>query len=193
MRTDQKFQSYQGQFLVAMPELTDPNFSQTVSVICEHNINGAIGVAINKLHPKLTGKEIFDDIKINCIPSVRSIPIYIGGPVNSRQVFIIHGPPFHWKGSVKITPNVAITTSLDVMNGIAIGEGPEQYLVTLGYSGWANGQLEAELMANTWFFAPLDERIIFDVPVPSRWEKAGETIGINPNLICNLKQGSKLC
>ncbi|KPA09045.1 protein containing DUF179 [Candidatus Magnetomorum sp. HK-1] len=193
MMSDKKFQSYQGQFLIAMPALMDPNFNQTVSVICEHNINGAIGIAINRLHPKLTGKEIFADIKINCIPSVNAIPIYIGGPVNPLQVFVLHGPPFHWKGSVKITPHVALTTSLDVMNGIAIGEGPQQYLITLGYSGWTNGQLEAEMMANTWFFAPINETILFDVPVQSRWEKAGQSIGINPNLICKLQQGSKLC
>jgi putative transcriptional regulator len=193
MISDQKFQSYQGQMVVAMPELLDPHFHQTVSVICEHNKNGAIGLAINKLHPKLKGKDIFNDIKINCIPQVYKIPIFMGGPVKPTQVFILHGPPFNWKGTFRISSSLALTTSIDLMNGIAIGEGPEKYLIILGYSGWTNGQLEAEIMANAWFFAPLDETILFDVPVQSRWEKAGQLIGINPNLICNLQQGSKLC
>ncbi|MBF0450763.1 MAG: YqgE/AlgH family protein [Candidatus Magnetomorum sp.] len=193
MITDQKFHSYQGQFLIAMPGLMDPNFHQTVSVICEHNKNGAICIAINRLQPMLTGKNIFEDVKINCIPQVKKIPIFSGGPINPRQVFVLHGPPFHWQGSVRISQRMALTTSLDVMNAIAIGEGPDHYLLALGYSGWGNGQLEAEMMANAWFFAPLDETILFDVPVQLRWEKAGQLIGINPNLICKLQQGSKLC
>jgi len=193
MISDQKIQSYQGQFLIAMPELLDGSFKQTVSIICEHNKNGTIALMINRIHPHLIGKDIFNDININCIPQVNKIPIYNGGPIKPSQVFVLHGPPFHWKGTVRISSHLALTTSIDVMNGIALGEGPDQFLIILGYSGWASGQLEAEIMANAWFFAPLDETILFDVPVQSRWEKAGQLIGINPNLICNLQQGSKLC
>jgi putative transcriptional regulator len=188
----QTFETYAGQLLIAMPEMLDSNFSQTVSVICEHSKHGAIGVIINRKHPKLNAKDIFDDIKINCIPKAHDIPVYVGGPAKTRQIFILHGSPFYWKGTVKITSQLAITTSLDVINGIAIGEGPKDYLIALGYAGWEQGQLESEMMSNAWFLAPADEKIIFDTPVDQRWQNAGQLIGINPNLICNV-QGTKLC
>jgi len=189
---NQTIETYAGQLLIAMPEMQDPNFRQTVSVICEHNKHGAIGVVINRKHPKLRAKDIFDDIKINCIPTAYDIPVYIGGPAKARQIFILHGSPFYWQGTVQITRQLAITTSMDVINGIAIGEGPKNYLIALGYAGWEKGQLEAEMMSNAWFLAPVDESIVFDTPDNLRWENAGKLIGINPNLICNV-QGAKLC
>jgi putative transcriptional regulator len=188
----QTFETYAGQLLIAMPEMLDTNFRQTVSVICEHSNHGAIGVIINRKHPKLKAKDIFDDIKINCIPKAHDIPVYVGGPTKPRQIFILHGSPFYWKGTVKITTQLAITTSMDVINGIAIGEGPKDYLIALGYAGWEKGQLESEMMSNAWFLAPADKKIVFDTPVDQRWQHAGQLIGINPNLICNV-QGTKLC
>ncbi|ETR69090.1 MAG: transcriptional regulator [Candidatus Magnetoglobus multicellularis str. Araruama] len=193
MSSIQNFQSYAGQLLIAMPSMLDTFFKQTVSVICEHNKHGAIGVMINRKHPTLTAKAIFEDIKINSIPATNNIPIYIGGPANPRQLFIMHGPPFYWQGTVQITSQLALTTSMDVMNGIAIGDGPKDFLIALGYAGWSNGQLEAEMMANAWFLAPINETIIFDTPAEQRWENSGQQIGINPNLICDSQQGSKLC
>jgi len=189
---NQTIETYAGQFLVAMPEMPDPNFKQSVSVICEHNKYGAIGVVINRKHPTIKAKDIFDDLKINSISSVYNIPVYIGGPVKPRQIFVLHGAPFYWKGTVRITSRLAVTTSMDVINGIAIGEGPKDFIITLGYIGWGKGQLEAEIMSNAWFFAPVDETIVYQTPVDQRWQNAGQLIGINPNLICNM-QGSKLC
>jgi len=189
---NQTFETYAGQFLIAMPEMPDPSFRRTVSLICEHNKNGAIGVMINRKHPKLKAKDVFDDIKVNCIPAAYKVPVYIGGPAKSRQIFIIHGAPFYWKGTVKVTSEIAITTSLDIIHGIAIGEGPKDFMITLGYCGWDKGQLEAEMMSNSWFLAPADETIMFDTPVDLRWLNAGQRIGINPNLICNV-QGTRLC
>jgi putative transcriptional regulator len=185
-------ETYEGKLLIAMPEMPDPNFRQTVSVICEHNQHGAIGLVINRKHPKLKAKDIFDDIKINSLSSAYETPVYIGGPTKPRQIFILHGFPFYWKGTVRITPQLAITTSMDVLHGIAVGEGPKNYLIALGYAGWQKGQLEAEMMSNAWFLAPVDELIVFDTPADQRWENAGQLIGINPNLICNI-QGAKLC
>jgi len=193
MKNDQNFVSYEGQLLVAMPEMLDIGFKQTVSVICEHNPNGAIGILINRPSSQLNGKMVFDDLKINSLPSAYQIPIFTGGPVKPRQLFILHGPPFYWRHTVQISSDIALTTSIDVVNAIAMGEGPGHFLIALGYSGWANGQIEAEMMVNAWFLAPLDEKILFDTPVDQRWETAGQLIGINPNLICNTHQGSKLC
>ena len=189
---NQTIETYAGQLLIAMPEMLDPSLRQTVSVICEHNKHGAIGLVINRKHPKLKAKDIFDDIKINSISKAYDIPVYIGGPVKPRQIFVLHGSPFYWKGTVRITAQLAITTSMDVINGIAIGEGPKKFIIALGYSGWEEGQLESEMMSNAWFLAPADEKIIFETHVDRRWQDAGQLIGINPNLICNV-QGSKLC
>ena len=111
--------SLKGHFLMAMPGLADPNFSQTVTCICEHNDQGAMGIVVNRLSEGLCAKDIFDELSIGCTPKTESIPIYIGGPVHSGELFILHGPPFTWEASLSVTPSLGLTNTRDILEAIA--------------------------------------------------------------------------
>lgn len=170
---------FKGQFLVAMPSLADPNFFQTVTCICEHGPEGAVGIVVNRVHPSLCGKNIFQELKLECIAEVESIPIYIGGPVHINEIFVLHGPPFGWEGSLMITPSIAMSNTVDIIKAVAMGSGPKSFIITLGCAGWAAEQLESEIKENVWLAGPLFEEIIFDIPVESRWEAVMEKMGID--------------
>jgi len=173
-------ESLKGQLLIAMPELPDPFFFHSVSLIFEHDKNGAVGLILNKVHPELTAKHIFNEIKIECSNEFNNIPIYLGGPVNQGRVYILHEKPFGWKGTIQVSSDIAITNTLDIMYAIAKNEGPEKFLLIIGNAGWTQGQLEKEIMANAWLHTSISEEIIFDIPAKKRWEKANLMMGINP-------------
>ena len=172
---------FKGHFLMAMPELADPNFSKTVTLICEHAPAGAVGIVVNRVHQFLTGKDIFDELKIEYSPGVENIPIHIGGPVHIDEIFLLHGPPFGWQGCLPVTSGLALSTTMDVLKEIAMGKGPESFIIALGCSGWASGQLENELRENAWLITSVFEEIIFQTPVSERWEEAVKKLGINPS------------
>ncbi|MFO7560737.1 MAG: YqgE/AlgH family protein [Desulfobacterales bacterium] len=169
-----------GQMLLAMPGLVDPNFSKTVTCICEHSKEGALGIIINRIHPFLSAKEIFKELGIEHTRETESIPVHIGGPVHIGEIFILHGPPFDWEGCVKITSTLALSNTKDVLEAIACGKGLKSFMIALGCAGWGEFQLESELQANAWLTSPVSEEIVFEVPVELKWERAMEFIGIDP-------------
>jgi len=175
--------SLKGQFLMAMPGLMDPNFFQTVTCISEHTEAGAVGIVVNRVHPSLSAKNIFKELNIDSIPESESIPVHIGGPVHIGEIFILHGPPFDWQGCLMITDFLAMSNTIDIVEAIAKGRGPESYIITLGCAGWGHGQLESEIMQNAWLTCPIIKEIIFDIPVDVRWEGAVKKMGINPTLL----------
>ena len=175
-----------GHFLMAMPGLADPNFARTVTCICEHTSEGAIGVIINRIHPFLTGKEIFDELKMEYNKQTELLPIYFGGPVHMGEVFVIHGPPFEWAGCVKISSSLAMSNTRDILESIARGNGPELFIISLGCAGWGNGQLDAEMIANSWLTGKVVDDIIFSVEVDRRWEEAMKCVGVDPSLLSDL-------
>jgi len=175
--------SLKGQFLMAMPSLADPNFSQTVTCICEHTPEGAVGIVVNRVHPPLSGKDIFEELKIKCLPGAESIPIHIGGPVHLNEIFVLHGPPFGWEGSLMITPTLAMSNTKDILESLSMGRGPESFIISLGCAGWGAGQLESELKQNAWLTSPVFEEVIFRLPIEARWEEAVRKIGIDPALL----------
>ncbi len=175
--------SLKGQFLIAMPSLADPNFSQTVSCICEHNDHGAMGVVINRIHDSLTAKSIFDELNISSEPGLKSIPIHIGGPVHINEIFVLHGPPFEWETSLMITPTLAMTNTKDIIEAVATNKGPKSFIITLGCAGWGPGQLESEIKENAWLTCPVFERNIFDLPIEERWGETVKRMGIDPTLL----------
>lgn len=175
--------SLKGQFLMAMPGLMDPNFYQTVICISEHTEAGTLGIVINRVHPSLSAKVVFNELNIACIPETESIPIYIGGPVHLGEVFILHGPPFDWHGCLRVTHFLAMSNTLDILKAIALGTGPKSFIIALGCAGWGQGQLEAEIKQNAWLTGPIIKEIIFDIPVDLRWEEAVKEMGINPMLL----------
>ncbi len=170
-------------FLIAMPALADPNFSHTVTYICEHNEDGAMGVVINRLMD-ISLAEVLEQMDIQPSPGIdTSAAIHEGGPVHPEQGFVIHSPPGSWQSSLHISDDVALSASRDILTAIAHGEGPEHYFIALGYAGWGPGQLEQELAQNTWLSGPASPTILFELPLEDRWAAAAALIGVDVNLI----------
>jgi putative transcriptional regulator len=175
--------SLKGHFLMAMPGLSDPNFSQTVTCICEHNEEGAMGIVVNRISEGLFVKDIFDELSIECTPRIESIPVYIGGPVHGGELFILHGPPFIWEASLSVTQTLGLSNTRDVLEAIGSGRGPESFLISLGCAGWGPGQLEDEIKENAWLTQPVFEDNIFVLPAEVRWAEALKKMGVDPALL----------
>lgn len=175
--------SLKGQFLIAMPSLLDPNFVKTVTCICEHTLEGALGLVINRVLPELNGRMVFQELRLGSIPIMDDCPVHLGGPVHSGQIFVLHRSPFQWEGFHGVTPSLALSNSKDIIEALAMGKGPESFILALGCAGWGPGQLESEIMANAWLTCPIDETILFETPVDRRWERAARLIGIDISLL----------
>ncbi|MFZ2312742.1 MAG: YqgE/AlgH family protein [Methylobacter sp.] len=169
------------QFIIAMPNLADPNFAHTVTYLCQHSEDGALGIVINRL-TDMKLDEIFKqmDITVTSLAAAEST-VFAGGPVQQERGFVIHTSGGDWNATMAVSETISLTTSRDVLEAIAAGEGPEQYLVALGYAGWAEGQLEKEIMDNAWLNTPYGKQILFDTPIDLRWSAAADQIGININ------------
>jgi putative transcriptional regulator len=167
------------QLLIAMPGMADPNFNSTVTLVCEHNTEGALGIVINRpLDMQLGG--LFEQLAIaEPDQSLASRPVLNGGPVAKERGFVLHDPGPEFESSVSVSPNVQLTLSRDVIDAMAEGSGPDKSLVALGYAGWEPGQLEAEMLSNTWLTVPAEADVIFDVPFADRWRVAANIIGID--------------
>ena len=172
-------QYFHNQFLVAMPGLADPNFTHSVTLLCEHNDQGALGLVINR-PTELRLADMLDHMKLAhpaLDPSAHIV--YWGGPVQTERGFVIHSEPGKWESSLRVSDQLFITTSKDVLTAIGQGAGPKQFLVTLGYAGWAAGQLENEIKENSWLNTPVDHAILFNLPVATRWEAATRLLGVD--------------
>lgn len=171
----------QNQLLVAMPGMADPNFSDTVTLICEYNDEGALGIVINRpMTLKLGG--LLDQLDVTTEnAAIAGTPVLDGGPVARERGFVLHEPGRRFESSVAVSPEVQLTLSRDVLDAIAAGEGPRRSLVALGYAGWEPGQLEQEILANTWLNVPATPEILFEVPFAERWLVATRSLGIDVN------------
>ncbi len=169
------------QFLIAMPSLMDPIFHHTVTLLCQHTKEGALGIVINRPSDMKLG-EIFKQMNIPYTSEVASeTSVYSGGPVQQDRGFVVHTTCGSWDMTMPVSDAISLTTSRDVIEAIATGEGPEQYLIALGYAGWGEGQLEKEILSNSWLNTPFAKQILFDTPVSQRWNAAANQIGININ------------
>jgi len=166
------------QMLIAMPGMVDSNFTRSVTLLCQHNEAGAIGITINRLSNFTLG-EIFSQLHIDCgNDTIRNLPVLEGGPVAPDRGFVLHSPMEGYESSMDIGQEIMVTTSRDVLADIAVGSGPDKYIVALGYAGWGGGQLEGEMLANAWLSVSADTDIVFDMPVPSRFDEALGRLGI---------------
>jgi len=170
--TDDISHTIKGKFLLAIPGLPDPNFAQTVTCMCEHNESGALGFIINKVHPLLTGRELFEDLNIECGKSVDKLEIYLGGPVQPSGVFVLHGSPFDWNESLKVTDWLALSNSRDILEAVALQKGPESFKIILGCAGWGPMQLDNELSDSAWLTSPISQEILFSTGTELKYEKA---------------------
>ena len=170
------------QFLIAMPNLTDANFSHTVSYLCQHNKEGALAIVINRPTGMYLGN-IFEQMGISTSSQkVKDTPIFAGGPVQQERGFIIHKKDaVTWDSSIAISDSTCLTSSRDILEAIAEGKGPELYLIALGYAGWGEGQLEKEIINNAWLNTPYEEHILYKTPIKQRWMAAANEIGIDIN------------
>jgi putative transcriptional regulator len=174
-------------FLIAMPSMLDPVFGGTVVYLCEHNDEGALGVIINKptdmtMDVLLDRLELTLEIDANPV-SLAQKPVLFGGPVQVERGFVLHQPHGAYTSMMKVTDDVALTTSKDVLEAVAAGNGPPRILVTLGCSGWSAGQLEEEIVRNGWLTVRADPAIIFDVPLEERFTAAMKLLGIDPLML----------
>lgn len=170
-------------FLIAMPGLQDPNFSRTVTYICEHSSEGAMGIVINRPMDLHLG-EVLDQLDIAAeAGQISDLPVYLGGPVQTDRGFVIHDGSASYDSTLTVTPEIRVTTSRDILEAIAAGGGPDNRLIALGYAGWSGGQLEQELIANAWLSGPATAEILFATPSAQRWQAAAKLLGVDLNLL----------
>ena len=175
--------SLKNYFLLAMPSLNDPNFAQSVVYICEHSVDGAMGLIINH-QLDIPAKAIFDQLDLEYHDQQGNSLIFDGGPVQRDRGFILHKTSEQqWESTVAIAEDISLTASKDILSDIALGNGPADALITLGYSSWGAGQLEDELKQNSWLTIPADSAIIFDTACDKRAGAAASSIGLDLNML----------
>lgn len=190
-KTDQKdplgeYPDLTDHFLIAMPQLDDPNFSHALTYICEHNASGALGIIVNRpLH--ITLQDVLQHLGLDAHPEEHSQAtydwVYAGGPVQTDRGFVLHSPEASWDSSIAISESICLSTSLDILKAIGQGQGPRDFLVALGYAGWGAGQLEKEVAQNAWLTVPANPDIIFHTPIEQRCSAAAMPLGIDLNLM----------
>ena len=172
-------ESLENQLLIAMPALNDSYFNKTVTYICEHNDEGAMGLIIN-LPVNITLNELLIQIEadVESNPTLEQ-QVLTGGPVANQRGFVLHSPQDCWESSLSLSDDIKITTSKDILMALGTDDAPKDFLVTLGYAGWGPGQLEEEIQANSWLTTTADSTILFKTPIELRWKKATEKLGID--------------
>lgn len=166
-------------FLIAMPNMADPHFSKTLTYICEHNEQGALGLVINRPLDMVLSK-LLDQISIPVsTKSCSAIPVHFGGPVQTDRGFVLHEPVGNWQSTLAVNNEIGLTTSKDVLQAVASGQGPRQILVTLGYAGWAPGQIEHELAQNAWLTVAARTDVMFTLPAEERLAAAMGLLGVD--------------
>ncbi len=175
------YQNLTNQFLIAMPHLEDSYFSRTVTLICQHDANGALGVVVNRTLDSLSVRDILREFNLPDPGSTQltNTPIYVGGPVHNELGLVLHKDLGRWQSTLRVGTQLGLTSSRDVLEAISMSNGPDDCLLVLGYAGWAAGQLDFEIQQNSWLNVPADPRIIFDVDVEQRWGEAVASLGID--------------
>lgn len=174
-----KEDSLTNHLLITMPDLDDPHFAQTVTLICEHGPRGALGIVLNKpLGMRLS--EVLAQMKLPPeAPAVGEKIVLRGGPVHQDRGFVLHRPGGSWESTHRISDQIQVTTSRDILAAMARGNGPEDAFIALGYAQWEEGQLERELRENAWLTLPVSDAVLFDLPYEDRWNAAWRTLGVD--------------
>jgi putative transcriptional regulator len=170
---------FTNQLLIAMPALRDPTFSRGVAFLCQHGEDGAMGLIINRLSEYRLGDVLAQMHMHSDDTDIMDAPVLIGGPVQPERGFVLHATGGDWESSFRVSDQLSVTTSRDILVAMAAGNGPRHAVVALGYSGWSPGQLEQELCENHWLTAPVSEQVLFETPLEERWEAAAGLVGVN--------------
>ena len=176
-------QTLAGQLLIALPSLSDPNFSRSVTLICQHDADGVMGVVVNR-PAEYTLDEVFRQMGIErADEAIASRQVVAGGPVHPERGFVLHDGARGWDSSLEIVDGLYVTTSRDVLEALARGQGPGSSMVALGCAGWGAGQLEQELLEDSWLTAPVDAELLFSLPLEARWQAAAGRLGVDMSLM----------
>ena len=165
-------------FLIAMPNMADPNFNGALTYICDHGEQGAMGVVVNR-PIELDLSTLFEQIGLSLPERLQKQSVYFGGPVQTERGFVLHTPPQIFSSTLTVNEEVSLTTSKDVLEAVSQGAGPNKFMVSLGYAGWAAGQLEEEIKQNAWLSVGADPHVIFDVAPEQRLPAAMRLLGID--------------
>jgi putative transcriptional regulator len=166
-------------FLIAMPAMTDPFFAKSLTYVCEHNDEGAMGIVVNR-PISLNLSELFAQINVPLTqPELEDMPVHFGGPVQTDRGFVLHNAGGQWQSTLQVNDKIELTTSKDILQAVGAGTGPRNLLVTLGYAGWSEGQLEQELAANAWLSVLATEHILFDLPADEKLAAAMALLGVD--------------
>jgi putative transcriptional regulator len=176
--------SLAGQLLLALPGMGDPRFAHAVIAMCAHDEGGALGIGIGHVHPGLTFHALLDNLGIEP-GAAPNVPVHLGGPVGLERGFVLHSPEWSDAETARVGDAFALSASVEVLRAIAAGEGPERWLMALGYAGWGAGQLEDELCGHGWSTGPASDALLFATPAEQRWTAAWRAQGIDPALLAN--------
>ena len=172
-----------GQFLIAMPTMGDPRFERTVIYMCAHSADGAMGLVVNRVASEIDFPELLNQLEIETDGIKNPIPVLTGVPVETGRGFVLHSMDYSQDSTLKVTDEVGLTATVDILRAIAEGEGPAKSLLTLGYAGWSSGQLDNEIQANGWLNVSSDTSILFDEDLNSKWDRAVRKVGIDPSFL----------
>jgi putative transcriptional regulator len=171
--------TFSNQLLVALPALHDPHFERGVALICQHDEDGAMGVIVNRASEYTLG-DVLTQMSLAPHDAHMARQLVLnGGPVLPERGFVLHDGDRRWDSTLSIGAGLSLTTSRDILEAMAEGEGPEHVVLALGCAGWSAGQLELELGENSWLTAPADNELLFDLPLEQRWLAAGGRIGVD--------------
>lgn len=169
-----------GKILIAMPGMGDPRFAHSVVYLCAHSADGAMGLIVNKAMGQMTFADLLEQLSIEQTEETDAIPLHFGGPVESGRGFVLHTAEYRSQiSTLPVNDFFSMTATLDVLEEMARGQGPDKALMALGYSGWAPGQLEREIAENGWLVADAGLDLIFDTPDPEKWGSALKTLGVD--------------
>ncbi len=177
---------FEGKFLVAMPGLASSFFAQTIIYICAHNDEGAMGFVVNKTRGMtffdlVEQTDVFTDNAVPSMPSsIAYAPIAHGGPVDEHRGFVLHTSDYCGESTIPISETVFLTSTTQVLRMIASGRGPKRCTVSLGYSGWGPGQLESEMLENSWLTLEADPSLVFDQDHETKYDRLLRAAGIQP-------------
>jgi len=172
-----------GQLLIAMPQMEDSRFSRSVIYMCVHNQDGAMGLMVNRLADDMTFPDLLEQVGVERGPETASLPIHIGGPVETGMGFVLHTSDYEQANTIKVSDAISLTHTIEILKDIADGRGPRQVLLALGYAGWGAGQLDNEIQANSWLNVPADEALLFGDVQQDKWERSIAKLGIDISLL----------
>jgi putative transcriptional regulator len=176
----------EGQLLVAVPHMEDPRFQHSVIYMCSHDRDGAIGLIVNKLIEHMPFADLLRQLNVPGDYQDKHIRVHFGGPVEPGRGFVLHSPEYAVEGTKKVGGGMALTGTTDILRDIALGQGPKQSLLALGYAGWGPGQLDREIQQNGWLVVATDAPLLFDADLEGKWQRAIAKLGFEPGALTNI-------